>query len=131
MWSTLGGTYGVEAILKLLHSFYQAETPMQVADFTKREYLDREALDALVALCDREARLTSEHTGATEGILDRADPYFILNAITESLYTELLELAIHQGTMNKSQPPYIITPKHVTHLLNTYGVNGARFLVEE
>lgn len=104
---------------------------MQVTDFTKREYLDREALDALVALCDREARLTSEHVGANEGVLDRADPYLILNAVTESLYTELLELAIHQGTVNKSQPPYVITLKHVTHLLNTYGVNGARFLVEE
>lgn len=104
---------------------------MQVTDLTRREYLDREALDALVALCDREARLTSEHSGATEGVLDRTDPYFLLNTITENLYTELLELAIHQGVMNKSQLPYVITAKHVNHLLNMYGVNASRFLVEE
>lgn len=101
-----------------------------MTDVAKREYLDREALDALVALCDREARLFSERNGIADR-KDKSCPYAILNELTGDLYLRLLEIARCQGTAGNAQPPYVVTMRHVTALLAQYGVTQDRFLVEE
>lgn len=101
-----------------------------MSDISKREYLDKEALDALVALCDREARFFSERSRVVDQ-RDRPCPYAMLNEVAEDLYRKLLDIAYTQSIAENAQQPYVVTTRHVNILLNQYGVSSTRFLVEE
>lgn len=105
-----------------------------MADHGKLEYLDREALDALVALCDREARLAIgvgvAGAGGSGTGHEQMDAYRALNALARNIYEELLA-SVGPSTHWKDQLSCIITYEHVQSFMARYGVTMDRFTAEE